>query len=108
MKKKRVLIVLILLSLIIVVLGIFLLRKNAEFDSNKIEIIDATYICDTSVEKFYEDKNYVYYFPCIKSSSVFVKFKNGNKMLVVDALNQELVNIDELLNAGLEVYKEKK
>ena len=65
-------------------------------------------MCAESIEKFYEDDKYTYSFPCIKSSSVFVKFPDGKKVLVVKALEEELVTIDELINAGLEVYKVEK
>ena len=52
--------------------------------------------------------NYTYSFPCIKSSSVYVKFPDGKKVLVVKALEEEMVTIDQLINAGLEVYKVEK
>ena len=57
---------------------------------------------------FYEDNKYIYYFPCKKSNSVYVKFSNGNKMLVTDALFQDKVTISELISAGLLVKKQKK
>ena len=47
-------------------------------------------------------------FPCIQSKSIYVKFENGNKMLVVDALEENKVTIKELINAGLKVYKKEK
>jgi hypothetical protein len=39
---------------------------------------------------------------------MYVKFENGNKMLISDALESKKVTINELLDAGLEVIKEKK
>ena len=108
MRKKRTFIVLISLAIIALIIGILLAFKNKELRSNQIQIIDASYMCSETLEKFYEDDSYTYSFPCIKSSSVFVKFPNGNKMLVTDALNEGKVTIDELIKAGLEVYKEKK
>jgi hypothetical protein len=108
MKKKQV-IVISLLGVIVLVIGIVILCINkVVFSKSKIQIIDATYSCAQSLEKFYEDDKYIYYFPCVQSGSVYVKFENGNKMLVVDALEEEKVTIEELLDAGLEVRKQEK
>lgn len=108
MKNKKI-IILIASGLIIFIISIILLTKNAIMKNTpKIEIIDATYTCAQSLEKFYEDDKYIYSFPCIKSSSMYVKFENGNKMLIKDALESKKVTIEELLDAGLEVHKEKK
>ena len=108
MRKKRIFIILIFLAIVVILIGIIFAFKNKDLRSKQIQIIDASYMCAQSLEKFYEDDNYTYSFPCIKSSSVFVKFPNGNKMLVIKALEEEKVTIDELIDAGLEVYKEKK
>ena len=37
-----------------------------------------------------------------------LKFENGNKMLVVDALSEKKITINELIDAGLKVHKEAK
>lgn len=107
--KKKYIIILSALGLIILITAVILLTKNNLNKGKKqLEIIDATYACTQSIETFYEDDKYTYSFPCIKSSSVYVKFENGNKMLVVDALEAKKVTIDELIDAGLGVYKEEK
>ena len=107
--KKKSIVILIAAGIIILVIGIILLIKsNIIKAKDRIEIIDATYACAQTIEKFYEDDKYTYSFPCVKSSSVYVKFDNGNKMLVVDALEADKVTIEELISAGLNVYKEKK
>lgn len=106
MKKKGLLIIVVLGCIALIIAIILLFSNNFKLNGkNNIEIIDATYSCSSILEKFYEDDKYIYSFPCIKSKSVFVKFSNGNKMLVVDALNEDKVTIKELLNAGLEVHK---
>lgn len=105
MKKRKIIITLfIILGAIAIILGCILLKKNKESEK-KIEILDATYICAEALEKFYEDEKFEYYFTCMKSGSVYVKFANSNKMLVVTALEEELVTIEELLDAGLKVHK---
>lgn len=107
--KKRTIIIISVLGVIFLIIGIILLTKsNIIKMKSKLEIIDATYACAQSVEKFYEDDKYTYSFPCVKSNSVYVKFENGNKMLVTSALESKKVTIEELIDAGLEVYKEKK
>ena len=88
MKNKVLIISLSILTVIAIIFGVILLNKNNILAKEKIQIIDATITCPQSLEKFYEDNNYTYSFTCIKSSSVFVKFPNGNKMLVTDALNE--------------------
>ena len=107
--KKKSIIILSGLGLTILIIAIVLLAKNNILKGkNKLDIFDATYACAQSIEKFYEDDKYTYSFPCIKSSSVYVKFENGNKMLVTSALEAQKVTIDELINAGLKVYKQEK
>jgi len=107
--KKKYIIILSVLGVIILIIAITLLTKNNILKrKSRLEIIDATYTCAQTIEKFYEDDKYIYSFPCIQSSSVYVKFENGNKMLVIDALEAEKVTIDELLDAGLKVHKNKK
>lgn len=107
--KKKTIFILIISSIVIIIIAIILLNKNNIIKKqSNLEIIDATYSCAQIVQKFYEDDKYIYSFPCAKSNSVYVKFKNGNKMLVVDALESKKVTIDELLDAGLQVYKESK
>lgn len=108
MKKDKLIILLGCLTFVIVIIGIILIGKNRELRSKQIQIIDASYMCAEAIEKFYEDDNYTYSFPCIKSGSVYVKFPDGKKVLVVKALEEEMVTIDELINAGLEVYKVEK
>jgi len=109
MKKKSIIIIAIL-GIILLIIGVILLTTNKiiQFNKSKLEIIDATFRRTEELEKFYEDDKYIYSFPCIQSTSVYVKFENGNKMLVVDALEEQKVTIKELIKAGLRVYKEEK
>lgn len=108
MKKKSIIIISAAAG-IILLLALMLLTNNIVLkNKSKLEIIDATFNCVKEPESFYEDKKYVYSFPCVQSSSVYVKFENGNKMLVVDALEENKVTIEELIRAGLKVYKSEK
>lgn len=105
--RKKIIIILCVLGIVAVALGIVFSKKIHD-NKNKIEIIDATYACGSGYEKFYEDDIYIYSFPCPKSSSVYVKLDEKNKMLVVDALREEKVTIQELIDAGLDIIQEKK
>lgn len=107
MKKKKV-IIFIGLACIMLFLAIIIMYQNKKNANNNIEIIDATYNCNSMLEEFYSDSNYIYYFPCVKSSSVYVKYDNGNKELVKTALENNNVTIDELIKAGLVVHKEER
>ena len=108
MKNNKIYFLLVL-TIILFIIGILFLNKNKSINKSNIEIIDATFSkCNPPSEFFYEDNKYRYSFPCVKSSSIFVKFSNGNKMLVTDALKNNKVTIDELIKAGLDVITEKK
>ena len=107
MKKKIITIGCIILGVIAITLGLILVDKNQK-NKNKIEILDATYACNQVLEKFYEDDDYTYYFPCTKSNSIYVKYKDGSKTLVVSALEDKKVTINELIDAGLDVVKKEK
>lgn len=107
--KKKPIIILAISGLIILILGIILLNNNNFIkEKTKLKIIDATYSCNKIKEKFYENDKHIYYFPCTQSTSVYVKFENGNKMLVTNALESNQVTIEELIDAGLEVHIENK
>ena len=109
MKSKIIIITLAVLSVIAIIIGVVFLNKNIALTKSNIEVIDATYSCNKFKEKLYEDNEYIYYLPCQNSNSLFVKFKDTNsKILVKTALDENKVTIKELINAGLEVDKEKK
>lgn len=105
--KKKLIIGLSILSIIIIILGVFLAKKNKSIINKSIEIIDATYICDNQPEHFFEDDTYIYYFPCTKSNTLYIKYPNGNKYLLTKALEEEKVTLKQLIDSGLDVIKEK-
>ena len=107
--KKKPIIILAISGVIILILSIILLSKNNIIkEKSKLQIIDATYSCNKIKEKFYENDKHIYYFPCTQSTSIYVKFENGNKMLVTNALEANQVTIEELIDAGLKVHIENK
>ena len=78
-----------------------------------LEIVDKTksiegFTCDMMLEKFYEDSKYVYYYLCIMSDYVVVKYQNGSEETVKEALNNGTITISNLDEAGIKYYREEK
>ncbi len=63
--------------------------------------------CLQSIEYFFEDETYKYYFNCIKSNQVIVRV-NNNEYTLKEALQNKIVTIKELNNAGYYFNKELK
>lgn len=77
--------------------------------SNKrIIIIDkSSDNCPQAIEYYYEDNNYRYYFTCVISGSIFVKIDN-QEYNIKYALNNKIVTMDELIEAGFKPLKKSK
>ena len=77
--------------------------------SNKrIIIIDkSSDNCPQAIEYYYEDNNYRYYFTCVISGSIFVKVDN-QEYNIKYALNNKIVTMDELIEAGFKPLKKSK
>lgn len=93
------------------------LNDNTESSSNGSEIIDNKKIiledrtkgtnCAQAIEYFYEDREYRYYFTCIKSNNMYVIVDKKEYKLVY-ALNNGIVTIQELEKNGYKFAKESK
>ena len=57
---------------------------------------DDNYTCDTALEKIYEDDKYEYYFNCIKSQDITVKYVNGVTENIKVALKSGRVTLKDL------------
>ena len=108
--KKSVLYGMIAFAFVAIAIGLLLANKDIlnVFNKSKIEVIDASYSCIQQLEQIYEDDEYTYSLPCVKSASIYVKLENGDKVPLVDALRDGKVTIEELIRAGLEIYETKK
>lgn len=63
--------------------------------------------CAEAIEYYYEDEDYKYYFTCIKSQYVYVV--TGNKRYnIKDALENNIVTMEKIIDAGYKVLKEDK
>ena len=108
MKNNKSVIVFIVFIIVVTSIGLVFSFMTKNIENNKIQILDATYSCENILEDFYQDDVYIYSFPCPKSNHVYVKFEDGSKMLVINALKENKVTIKELEKAGLEIKKRKK
>lgn len=85
-------------------------RNNNSNQTKKITIIDKSdpdASCASAIEYYYEDKEYKYYFTCIKSPSIYVKI-NDKEYNIKYALNNHIVTIKELESSGFKPLKESK
>ena len=78
-----------------------------------IEIVDTTkdienFTCAEALEQFYEDENYRYYYSCIKSKYVIVKYENSYEETVANALKYGTINIEDLDTYNIKYIKEDK
>jgi len=83
-----------------------------EYGYQILEIEDNTkeesYTCDMALEKIYEDDNNEYYFSCIKSKDIFVKYVNGEKENIKSALSRGRVTLKDLDACKIQYITEKK
>lgn len=95
--------------------------KNAKFTcavltfdtGDVVKIEDKTkeikdFTCAEVLEQFYEDENYLYFYPCLKSDYVIVKYVSGYEETVSDALKYGTIKIKDLDLYNIKYYKENK
>ena len=78
-----------------------------------IDIIDKTktikdFACAEALEGFYEDETYEYYYSCIKSKYIVVKYENGYEETVKDALKYGTIKISDLDKYNISYIKYEK
>ncbi len=87
------------------ILGQFVARAIQDFENDFI-IVDETDNCDEVLEEIYRDNKHIYFLPCIQSTTIFLKYDNGEKITIKDALDKQKVSIEILIKKGLKVYQE--
>ena len=70
-------------------------------NGSNFEIVDLTktmddWAADTALEKIYEDEQYVYFLPCIKSHYIEVRYFNETKENIIEALENGRITIRDL------------
>lgn len=77
-----------------------------DYDNMEYRIIKTDPVeCEINDEYFYEDENYYYYFTCPKYNNIYIEWKNGENVLLDDALKTKKVTINSLISHGLGVVK---
>lgn len=74
------------------------------------EIVDTTkemdgFACAEAFEEFYADEDYKYYYECMKSKYVIVRYENGFEETVSEALKHSRINIEDLDAYDIKYYK---
>ena len=64
--------------------------------------------CQRGEELIYEDDDYSYYLPCLSSYKIYLEWTDGDRDLIKNALNNNKVTIESLIDHGLEVVKHEK
>ncbi len=77
------------------------------------EIVDNTlddkdFACSQALEEIYQDDNYTYYFNCIKSNYVIVKYTDNTSETVKNALKKKRISIEDLDKYNIKYLKEAK
>ena len=66
------------------------------------------FACDDALEGFYEDDTYTYYWSCIKNKYMIVKYDDGSKELISEALEKKHIDIQMLDKFNISYIKEEK
>lgn len=78
-----------------------------------VDIVDKTkaikdFACAEALEEFYEDETYEYFYNCIKSKYIIVKYESGYEEEVQDALKYGTIKISDLDKYGISYIKYEK
>ena len=66
------------------------------------------FACDEALEGFYADNTYTYYWCCIKDKYMIVKYDDGSKELISEALKNKHIDIQVLDKFNISYIKEEK
>ena len=97
-------------------MGTWFMTYKLPNEQEKIEIkkiVDETksmfnFSCAETLDQFYEDENYQYYYNCLKSKYIIVKYKDGSEETVKSALKNNRITISELDKYNIEYIRYKK
>lgn len=78
-----------------------------------IELVDKTkeiadFACNETLESFYEDDDYIYFWNCIKNKYMIVKYENGLEETISDALKNKTITISDLDRYNINYLKQEK
>lgn len=77
------------------------------------EILDTTknidgFICAETLEQFYVDEEYEYFYSCMKGKYIIVKYEDGTEESVEKALQKGTIEISDLDKYNISYYKHSK
>lgn len=86
---------------------------SCNYEGGNYILIDETkeikdFACDEALEEFYEDDNYTYYWSCIKNKYMIVKYDDGSKELISEALKKNHIDIQILNKFNISYIKYEK
>lgn len=84
-----------------------IITKKVESIVDKTENLD-DFACAEALEQFYEDDDYTYYYSCIKSEYIVVKYTDGTEETVSKALKNKTIKISDLEDYNIKYYKYEK
>jgi hypothetical protein len=73
---------------------------------NDFIIEDETDKCANGLQEITRDDIYIYSLKCMRDTTVFLRYGNGDKISVKDALADKKVTVKKLMDKGLTVYQE--
>lgn len=86
---------------------------SCNYNGGNYILVDETkeiknFACAEALEGFYEDENYTYYWSCMKNKYMIVKYDDGSKELISEALKNKHIEIQILDKFGISYIKIKK
>ena len=86
---------------------------SCNYEGGKFTLVDETknkkdFACDEALEGFYADENYTYFWSCIKNKYMIVKYDDGSKELISEALKNNHINIQDLDKFNISYIKYEK
>ena len=70
---------------------------------NKID-----FACAEALQSFYQDEQYTYYWSCMKNKYMIVKYDDGSKELISEALKNKHIEISVLDKFDIDYIKEER
>jgi len=104
--KKIIIYISIILFIVFVYRFFFIDEKNLSWTIINFSFNDT---CTQEIDSFYSDDKYEYSFPnsCYDSGKLIV-FSNGKIYPIKKAIKKGKVDIDDLTNKGIKIYKHEK
>ena len=111
-KKDWIKVIVVIVIFIVIIFSLIVIKNNDLNNNYSVEFIDESTTCKEGQEKIYESEKYIYYFNCLKSDKVYVRFNGKDKYLLKDILNNNPTKYEitehDLDYPGIGIIKEAK